>query len=360
MNYVFLVAGIVIVCLAGVDVLVSTLAPRGTGFFSTRLRSVIWNFFHWCGQGRGESRMLNYAGMFTVAAWLFGWILMLWIGNFLIYLSAPDSVLYSGTNASAGPIDKLYFTGYVLSTMGNGDFKPGGGWWSVYSAVISFSGFVTITLAITYLVPVLSAEMEKRKTSIYIHSLGASPEEILINAWNGKDFSRLTQHFGSLTDSIMSQAQKHVAYPVLHNFHSHLHQEALAINLVTLDEALSILLLYGHNETYTIEQQIYPLRFAISDYLATLANAFIEPSNNEPGPFRMERLRQSAIPFKQENEDIRMDKERLRLRRKLLLGMLENDGWHWGNIYMTATYESYDISRNKEVASKGKIKHYNS
>ena len=357
MNYISLIAGIVIVCLVVADVMISTLAPRGSGFISKRLRSGMWSFFRWCAKGKGENMLLNYAGMFTVTSWLLGWILMLWVGNFLIYQSVPESVLFSGSNASAGLVDKIYFVGYVLSTMGNGDFKPGGGFWNIYTAIISFSGFITITLAITYLVPVLSAEMEKRKTSIYIHSLGASPEDILLNAWNGKDFSRLAQHFGTLTDNIMGQAQKHVAYPVLHNFHSHLHQEALAINLVSLDEALSILLLYAHDNTYTVQQQIYPLRFAISDYLATLASAFISPSINEPGPIRTDKLQKSGIPLKQENEQMRFEKEKLRLRRKLLLGMLENDGWHWGNIYMTATYDGYDVSL--EANEKNKFEHHN-
>ena len=349
MNYFFLAAGILIVLLVISDVVNSTLAPRGTGFITERLRSGLWKFFLWLSNGKGENKFLNYAGMFTVTAWLLGWIGFLWFGNFLIYLSDPFSVAVSGTMRIATPLEKLYFVGYVLSTMGNGDLFPNGDFWRIYTAVISFSGFIIITLGITYLVPVLSAEMEKRQASIYIHSLGLSPQEMLLNSWDGKDFSTLSQHFSTLSEYIMKQAQNHVAYPVLHNFHSHLHREALAVNLVALDEALTILMLYLPDDIKPHKQEIYPLRFAITDYLATLGSAFIGPSRNEPGPIVANKLGAYNIPLRQHNSEAQFNLEKLRFRRKLLLGMLENDGWHWGSIFMQNTYEGYDIEHEREV-----------
>lgn len=349
MNYFFLTAGILIVVFVISDVLNSTLAPRGTGFITERLRSGLWRFFLWLSNNNGQSKLLNYAGMLTVIAWLLGWIGFLWLGNFLIFLSDPVSVLVSGSMGTASPLEKLYFIGYVLSTMGNGDLLPNGDGWRIYTAVISFSGFIIITLGLTYLVPVLSAEMGKRKASIFIHSLGTSPQDILLNAWDGKSFNRLTQHFTTLTEYVMEQAQNHVAYPVLHNFHSHLHREALAINLVTLDEALTILMLYVPDAVKPHKQEVYPIRFAITDYLATLGNAFIQPSANEPGPVMLDDLLAYDIPLKQHNQQTSFKIKKLRFRRKLLLAMLENDGWHWGSIAMESKYDKFDIEHKREI-----------
>lgn len=349
MNYFFLAAGILIVVLVISDVLNSTLAPRGTGFITERLRASIWRFFLWLSNNNGQNKFLNYAGMFTVTAWLLGWIGFLWLGNFLIYLSDPFSVIISGSMAAASSLEKLYFVGYVLSTMGNGDLLPNGEGWRIYTGIISFSGFIIITLGITYLVSVLSAEMRKRRSSIYIHSLGTSPEDILLNAWNGKDFNSLAKHFSTLSGYVMEQAQNHVAYPVLHNFHSHLQREALAINLVTLDEALTILLLYAPDNIKPHKQEMYPLRFAITDYLATLGNAFILPSAHEPGPVSLEKLKKKNIPLKQHNQQTSFDLDKLHYRRKLLLGMLENDGWHWASIVMESKYEKFDIEHKREM-----------
>ena len=349
MNYFLFFTGLIIVVLVILDIMFTTLAPRGTGFITERLRSWIWDFFHWLSKGRGESKLLNYAGMFTVTAWLLGWIVVFWAGNAMMFIADYDSVMEGGTKINATSIDKAYFTGYVLSTMGLGDFRPNGDGWKIYTAVISFSGFIIITIGITYLVPVLSAEMEKRKTSIYIHSLGVSPEDILLNAWNGENFNRLSQHFTSLTNELMTQAQNHVAYPVLHNFHSHMRREALAINLVALDEALSVMMLYLPDSVQPHKQDIYPLRFAITDYLATLGSAFIKPSGNLPGPLKIGELKKYGIPLKQHNQETEMKLKKLYFRRKLMLGMLENDGWHWGDIYMESQYQGYDMEHTREV-----------
>lgn len=352
MNYFLFSLGLIIVLLVILDIMFTTLAPRGTGFITERLRSWIWKLFHLLSKGDGKNKLLNYAGMFTVSAWLLGWIVAFWAGNALMYIADYDSVMQSGTKINATITDKIYFVGYVLSTMGLGDFRPNGEAWKIYTSIISFSGFIIITIGITYLVPVLSAEMGKRKTSIYIHSLGISPENILLNAWNGKDFNRLSQHFTTLTSEIMTQAQNHVAYPVLHNFHSHMRREALAINLAVLDEALTIIMLYVPDNILPHKQELYPLRFAITDYLATLGTAFIKPSGNEPAPVQLSQLKEYSIPLKQYNTEIEFEQEKLRYRRKLLLGMLENDGWHWSSLRMEGEYNHFDIDHKREVSKR--------
>lgn len=352
MNYLLFIAGVLIIGIVLTDVFVTTLAPRGTGLITERVRAWIWKFFLWVSGGKGTNKLLNYAGMFTLIFLLIGWLFALWLGNALLYISDEDSVIDSTTNIVANSIDKAYFLGYVLSTMGLGDFAPNGQGWKIYTSIISFSGFIIITLGVTYLVPILSAEMSKRQTSVYIHSLGTSPDDILLNAWNGKDFSRLSKHLKTISQNILQQSQNHVAYPVLHNFHSHLRRESIYLNLSALDEAVTILLLYIPGNIKPHKQDLYPLRYAITDYLHTLKSAFIEPSKNEPAPIQLSQLKKYGIPLKQENEEIRRKTEKLRLRRKLLLGMIENDGWDWNNIFMETAYNDYDIDHLKKSYSE--------
>lgn len=161
---------------------------------------------------------MNYAGMVTVTSLLLGWLSIFWSGNSLIYFSDSNSVLVSQTKIAANALEKVYFVGNILSTMGLGDFEPNCNDWKIYTSIISLSGIIIITIWIAYLMPVLSAEMEKRKVATYIHSLGTSLSDIPLNAWNGEDFSSLSQHFIGIANYIMNQSQNHIAYPVLHNF----------------------------------------------------------------------------------------------------------------------------------------------
>jgi hypothetical protein len=83
-------------------------------------------------------------------------------------------------------VNKIFYTGYTLSTLGLGDMEPEGNFWDILTAILSFTGLILISIAITYLIPVVSAEIAKRKISV--NTIGGSVEEMLLNYWDGKDF----------------------------------------------------------------------------------------------------------------------------------------------------------------------------
>jgi hypothetical protein len=60
-------------------------------------------------------------------------------------------------------VNKIFYTGYTLSTLGLGDMEPEGNFWDILTAILSFTGLILISIAITYLIPVVSAEIAKRK-----------------------------------------------------------------------------------------------------------------------------------------------------------------------------------------------------
>ena len=161
--------------------------------------------------------------------------------------------------------------------MGLGDIEPVGPFWDILTAILSFAGLILISIAITYLIPVVSGEIIKRRISVYITTLGCSVEDILRNYWNGKNFKELEQPFISLTGTIIVHAQNHKAYSVLHFFHSSDKKEAFALNFTNLDEVLTILLLCipaAQQPSYNV---LMGLRRAITSYLVTLPEAFITP-----------------------------------------------------------------------------------
>ncbi|WP_224997991.1 ion channel [Cesiribacter sp. SM1] len=338
MNFLYFSLGVLIIIFVVTDLILTTFAPTGSGIFTDKLRRWMWSFFLKISGRKGSSKILNYAGPISVVAWLFGWLILLWLGNSLLFISDPDSVIAGATHRSTTWQEKMYFTSYTLSTLGSGEFIPYKSPWQLYSGFISFSGFIIVTIAITYLYSVVTNDIKRRKVSLQIYHTGGTPQEILLRFWDGKGFDRLKDDLSTLAEQILEVAQNHKAYPVLHNFHSTRRPQSLVINIACLDEALTLLLLYKPREIEPSLPKLYSLRSAITFYLQTLQNAFITPAEKEPPapdlrPLLANGLPLDGKPFKQLTDD------GLQLRRKLLCGLLYSQGWDWSTI---EDYQSTD------------------
>src|SRR5690606_5501334 len=215
----------------------------------------------------------NYSGMIMMISLIFLWGLGLWIGVFLIFSFSPDSVLHSNSNQPTDMWEKIYFSGYLLSTMGLGDYVPSNAKWGIVSSFFSFFGLIFITLIVSYALPVLSKIIDKKQFSLYIHHWGETPQELLLYFWNGKDFSNLKEVSKELQQKILLIGQSHQAYPVLHYFHAHRKEESLVITLCMVDEALTLLLNRIAPEQWD-EKKVLPLQRSITTYLGCMKKTY--------------------------------------------------------------------------------------
>jgi hypothetical protein len=129
-------------------------------------------------------------------------------------------------------LEKLYFVGYCLSTLGLGDYIPPSDRWRIATNLVSFSGLGTITLAITYIIPVLSAATEKRQLADLLHDLFPSQ-----TSTDGPDrlFERLDN---TVWPQLNLHTERHLAYPILHNFSTRKKENSLALGLMKMHESL--------------------------------------------------------------------------------------------------------------------------
>ena len=132
----------------------------------------------------GQRKVLQFGGAIILVSILINWLLLIWISASLLFISEPKSLMNVETNTTTTIVNKIFFTGYTLSTLGLGDIEPEGNFWDILTAILSFTGLILISIAITYLIPVVSAEITKRKISVNINTLGGSVQEILLNYWN--------------------------------------------------------------------------------------------------------------------------------------------------------------------------------
>lgn len=319
------IAGVLIIIMAFSDLLVTTLSSQGAGVLTHRLNHYFSTFLKFICGYNPRNKFLNYSGMYIMIVILLGWIFLIWAGNSLLFISDEDSVINSTTKRPAPIIDKIYFVGYTLSSLGYGDNVPNGNAWKLYTSFISFTGIMYLTIAITYIVPVVSKAIEEKSVSIMISTLGNSPQEILINNWDGKEFKGLSSLFQSLSSMIVQHGQSHLSYPILNYLHNSDKRKSIAINISNLDEALT--LLHCIPEEYRPQKtSMRILRKGITSYISTLENSFIKSSDKTLIIPDISELKKAGIPIC-DNETLEKEFERLTYRRKVLRGLIETDLW---------------------------------
>lgn len=336
MSTILIILGIVILGYTTFDVLVTTLTVGGGGPITSRISSGIWWLVLKIHHKKTSHRLLSITGLVLLAGIALAWYILTWIGWTLVFCAENSAVVNASSKIPADTWERIYFVGYNISTLGMGDYQAQGIVWQLTTAISSASGFFLVTLSIAYLLPIVSAASEKRAFATYISSLGGTADEILIRAWNGQGFGELSSHLSSLTPTLTQQGEKHLAYPVLHYFHSVERARSLSLSLIALDEALT-LLQYGIPDKYQPEPAaLGAARRASAAFLKTLKSAYLEPANYNPQLPSLELLRNKGIPTVSDEEFWERTKI-ITKRRRILLALAENDGWTWDAICSSLT-----------------------
>lgn len=324
-----LVAGVAVVAVGVHDLTKTVVNAEGAGGpVSGRSVDRLWRAALAVHRRRPSHRFLRWTGVVMIVATVLSWVGILWTGWSLVFLSAPNAVVHPGTGQPAGGLDRVYYAGETLFTLGSGDLMGGSSEWQLVSALCALVGLSLIGLAISYLVPVVQAVSEKRRVAAYISSLGGTPELLVERAWTGSAFTGLDAHLVALTSQLAGVRQHLFAYPALHYFHSLDAHDALAPRLAALDDALTILTSSVEPRLQPQPAAVEPVRHVIRSLLDTLEASFIDASDTPPPLPELDDLRGRGMPF----VDVDVAEGALRAqdgRRLLLRGLVEHDGWDW-------------------------------
>lgn len=316
MEQLVLVAGIILLFFIIYDFFFTTLSGSGAGFISKKVASLTYRGLRRF-SGPTNRKAFEYSGMIINLSVLFVWIVVVWFGLFLVFTYDPSGI----TNSDSRPanwVERLYYTGYILSTLGLGNFKPTTPFFEIMTSIFSFFGFIFFTSSMTYLISVSSAVIRKRTLSRSISTLGKSPSEIA-NKLKNLQPSYRDQQVLSLQEQITSHLVSHQAYPVVHFFSHQNPENCFNLNFVRLDEAVTILL---HEDKENIsgltgKDELQLLRSTMSDLLMHMKENF---SDSLPKP-------QGHIGI-DEVGDASLDQ-----RRELLLSMLKSEKFDWDNVH---------------------------
>lgn len=150
-------------------------------------------------------------------------------------------VINSTTHLPATTVQRFYFTCYLLSTLGIGDFIPGNQTSQVLAGILSFTGFVLITTGLTYLLSVVQAVLGKKELSFLLSTMGCDVEQIYKFYKQEDDLSGFVSDAENLRQLILKNASSYLAFPMVNYFLSKERDSALIVQLAALHEVLEVL-----------------------------------------------------------------------------------------------------------------------
>ncbi|WP_123538445.1 potassium channel family protein [Halosimplex salinum] len=327
MNVLYLALGVALLLGTIADLVWTTLwVEGGAGPMTSRLMDGTWRLLRrtW---GR-NSRALTLAGPLVFALGLGVWIALLWVGWTLVFASAETALVDTLDRGPVSLSDLVYFVGYTIFTLGNGDFVPRQGVWQVVTVLTTASGLLFVTLVVTYALSVLDAVTQKRTFASGVAGLGTNGETVVRSAWDGEGFEGLELPLNEFTSQLNALTANHKAYPILHYFYSDRPERAPTVGIATLDEALT-LLRFGVPERHRPDAVVVQAaRASVETYLDTLHGAFVDAAERPPDPPDLARLRESGVPTVSD-EAFAESLDGLSDRRRRLLGLVESDAREW-------------------------------
>ena len=316
------VVGAALIAVANYDALVTTVAVgSGSRPLTTHVVGAIRKVL------RRIPRALPAGGPIVVLATVSVWITVLWAGYSLVLFADADAVATATTGTPASAVSRVYYAGYTLFTLGNGGYTPAVGWWEIFTVIATVNGLFVATLAITYLIPVMSAVVERRQQAAFVTALGDTAEAVVVSAWNGRDFSYLEQQLPTISQQVLLTAQRHLAYPVLHDFRSPDEHTASERTLALLDDVV-LLVDKGVDASVQLSNPVVQtMRFAIDEARRLMP---IEDPADEPPLPDLEQLAAHGIPVVDEG-DFRVAAGKFADRRRHLAAMVGAAAWEWPN-----------------------------
>ncbi|WP_422123267.1 two pore domain potassium channel family protein [Planococcus sp. X10-3] len=327
MTEIYAILGILLLLLGIIDFAWTTLWPDGgAGPVTKRVSLMFWIGIRWV--SRGNSFIISMGGPLILITTLLTWILLFWTGWTLLFAADPASLIDTNDSNPISWWERWYVSGYLLFTLGVGDYIMKEGIWQILAVLTAASGLVFITLGVTYILSVLDAVTQQRAFAESVRGIGDSVTEFISNSWNGRDFQDIDLLLNTFSSQLSTLTSMHNAYPILHYYHSSKRDEELSVSVATLDEALTVFK-YGIQDGHGPNQLlVHEARSSIESFIKTLRNGYVSPAEFPPPVPDLDTMRELGLPVVS-TEEFLTSMEGLRERRSALLGSLQDNGRNW-------------------------------
>jgi hypothetical protein len=312
------------------DAFITVFSTQGAGPLTGLWTQRLWKGLLWIHRHRSIHLLLALAGPLMLIGVVFVWYSLLAVGWVCFFAADPESIVNNQGTAPADFLRTLYFVGTTISSVGYGDFVPGGFPWTFWANFAAFTSTVLLTTSLSYLLPIISASIERKYLAQRVFSIGTTVDEFLATAWSEPGRGALDQYILQVISDIDSHAHKHLVYPILHYFHSVDPERAPSRAMLLFADAHFLISHVVRREGRPPAAMLKVVDSCINNYagLATsgarLPRQVEEIDNRE---ISLEMLRTVGLPSKDEDsfEDAARAYEP---RRRKLIALCWEDGWN--------------------------------
>lgn len=313
-----IIIGLSIIVLIYLDFFHTILSGNGFGIFSRIINQILNRIII---QNRSR-RIFKYSGVTHLLVTTFIWMLILFVGTYIVFSSGDEMVVHGTTGLPATLTEVFYYTGYVLSTVGIGDLVPGSDTSRILTGILSFSGFILITTGLTYLLSVINAVLSKKELSFFISSIGEDVEELYKYFKNQDELAAFISDAGDLRQEILKNASSYLAFPMVNYFLTKKRSAAVILQLARLYEVLMIIS-QDWEEGCIQYNKLHSTISAIEKYLEL---GIEDPGAGDYNPEKLLTLRSFWKNYGYDYREIELNDRHFTSR-------LQYAGWDWEEVY---------------------------
>lgn len=317
MEIILLLFGFIVIVFTFFDFFHTTLSGRGFWFISATVN----NFLSRIILKNQSKHIFDYSGLLHILITAGCWLILLVLGTFLINISYESMVVHNVTNVPAGTVERFYYTCYLLSTLGIGDYVPGNDLSRITSGMLSFAGFVLLTTALAYLLSVVNSLLSKKQLAFSISALGNDIAD-LYNFLRLEEGSAINEMSGELRRSVLKNASNFLAFPVINHYMTRDRSQSAEVQLARLYEVLMVLR-NEYDKKSLQGSKVENILRAVERYLSLGVG---NQNRFEHDPNELAKLRQFwSLRGKEFQQNPTRDKD--------INHILKSAGWSWKDVY---------------------------
>lgn len=333
LSWVARVGGVALVVMALADIYVTTIAAGGGGGPVTRVLSRgLWRAREGL-PARDRHRSMQRIGHVILVVVVVAWLLLIWGGFTLLFLSEPGSVIDGTSKEPAGVVAKLgYATGGLAGA--GAAYVAGSGGWVLINNLAAVTGLTWAALTLTYLFQVVTAASHGRALALRILGIAEDPVTMAAIGSGRPGLGPLGQHLSTTAQDVALMARYHQALPVLTYFHVGERRAAIEVAVCVMDEALTVLAV-SDPDTEAVRR---PMRIAIGEFLRTCD---IWEDVSAPAAPDWERLAEEGVTIDPSGleEEVRANTD----RRRQLHALAKQRAWDWDTDVSPRSAASTDV-----------------